>query len=217
VWYVPVFALGVELKAQVVVPAALQRNRLVPAPHVPRSFAPENRNDAESHGAHVALVAAGALAAATGNQIIASPKGWPRTWRGYASRVGDQVAFAVVEEGVRLAVDATVDWEPDTLPCVPSRDAASRLEPGLLRRAGCAVRQTAVMRTPAGAARPNLPVATGVVLASVASVSWRPEGKDPVKARALVATRIAVVFGASAATKMVTTWWRDRTVNRETR
>lgn len=178
-----------SLHAQVAQPAALR--------------GPET---AHNNAMHYGLIAAGALAAATGNQIISSPKGWDRSWDGYAKRLGDQVAFAVIEEGVRTAVDAAVDWHPDTVPC--RRNAAGQV--GVLRRTGCAIRQTALMRTPQEAARPNLPFLTGVVVASAASVAWRPERKDPVKARALVATRIAVVFSASAATTLVTTWWRDR-------
>lgn len=177
--------------------------------------------EASSTGAHYGLLAAGVLAASIGNQIIASPTGWPRTWRGYGNRLGDQVAFAVIEESVRALVGTTVDWVPDTVPCVrpahPGGDSATHRGPGLVRRVGCALRQTALMRTPAGAARPNLPFATGVVLASVASVAWRPEGKNPVKARALVATRIGVVFGASAGTQLVTTWWQERAANRTDR
>ena len=101
---------------------------------------------AHNRAMHYGLIAAGALAAATGNQIIGSPKGWDRSWDGYAKRLGDQVAFAVIEEGVRTAVDAIVDWHPDTVPC--RRNAAGQV--GVLRRTGCAIRQTALMRTTAG-------------------------------------------------------------------
>jgi hypothetical protein len=126
--------------------------------------------------------------------------------------VGDQLAFAIVEESVRAAVTATVDWVPDTVPCRGSTTDPTRV--GLVRRTTCAVRQTFLMRTPDGRARPNMPFATGVVLASAASASWRPERKSAVTARALVATRIGVVFGASAGNKLVTTWWRDRARSR---
>jgi len=228
-WLWLLFAMSVfapmRVRAQQRAPAALHRD------WSPRQQASIDRADVRgdevertetsSTGAHYGLLAAGVVAAATGNQVIASPTGWAQTWRGYGYRLGDQIAFAVVEESVRALVGTTVDWVPDTVPCGPSaqRDTGmvTRDGPGFVRRVGCAVRQTALMRTPAGAGRPNLPFAAGVVLASVASVAWRPEGKDPVKARALVATRIGVVFGASAGTQLVTTWWQDRSTRRPLR
>lgn len=186
--------------------------------HIERSVAraPLGLADSTATGKHRGgglLIVGAAVGAAVGNQVLGSPKGWPRTAGGFASRVGDQLAFAIVEESVRAAVTASVDWVPDTLPCRRATSHPTRV--GLVRRTTCAVRQTAQMRTPDGRARPNLPFATGVVLASAASASWRPERKSAVTARALVATRIAIVFGASAGTKLVVTWWRDRATSRQ--
>jgi hypothetical protein len=180
--------------------------------------APPGVPDSTATGKHRGgglLIVGAALGAAVGNQVLGSPKGWPRTAGGFASRVGDQLAFAIVEESLRAAVTASVDWVPDTVPCRRSATHPTRV--GLVRRTTCAVRQTALMRTPDGRARPNLPFATGVVVASVASVSWRPERKSAVTARALVATRIGIVFGASAGKNLLATWWRDRQRSRESR
>lgn len=159
------------------------------------------------------MIGLGVLAASVGNQVIASPAGWPRTVGGYGSRLGDQVGFAVVEESVRAGLQASLGWKTDHVPCAWQRSDTPATA-GLRARIACAARQTATLRTTTGAARPNLPFLAGVVTGAAASATWRPERSDPVKARAMVATRIGIVLGSSVAKRVVTTWWDDRRVTR---
>lgn len=155
------------------------------------------------------MIGLGVLAASVGNQVIASPAGWPRTVGGYGSRLGDQVGFAAVEESVRAGLQASLKWKADDVPCAWQR-SATPASAGLRARIACAARQTATLRTSDGAPRPNLPFLAGVVTGAAASATWRPERSDPVKARAMVATRIGIVLGSSVAKRVGTTWWDDR-------
>jgi len=161
----------------------------------------------ESTVSRLSVIGAGILASSAGNIVIGSPKGWPQTWAGYSYRVADQVGFALLVQGVRGVTQGSLGWKAEPTRCprpLPGQAVALRA------RVGCAVRETMLQRTATGDPRPNLPLFTGVVVASAASVSWRPERADPVSARAMFATRVAVVLGASMATKVVTGWWDDR-------
>lgn len=164
-----------------------------------------------SYLSNVPIMALGAVSAATFNQGLGSPKGWSQTWGGYGRRLGDQVGFAIVEEGVRLSLDATVAWVPDTLPCRGRIAAGRAVRLGaLVPRLGCAVRETVLLRNQLGEARPNFPLGVGVFAASAASTIWRPDASTSSKALTLAATRVAVVFGATVLSHLVTDWRNDR-------
>lgn len=154
------------------------------------------------------LMGIAAISAATTTQALGSPKAWPRTWSGYGKRLGDQAAFATIEEGTRLSLLATVNWVPDTLPC-GGRASAMRLR-SFVPRLGCAVRETVLLRTPEGRARPNFPFVVGAVTAAAASTLWRPEADTPAHAASLAATRVAVVLGATVVSHLISDWRQDR-------
>ncbi len=158
------------------------------------------------------LMGIAAVSAATMTQAFGSPSGWPRTWSGYGKRLGDQAAFATIEEGTRLTLGATVNWVPDTVPCSGrvSSTGTIRLR-AVLPRLGCAVRETVLLRTPEGRARPNFPFAVGAIGAAAASTLWRPDADTPAHALSLAATRVAVVFGATVVSHLISDWRQDRT------
>ncbi len=136
------------------------------------------------------------LATAAGSQITGTPKQWGRTWRGYGSRVGDQLGVLVVGRGVRVGVQALLPWEPDPTDC--SLAGKGTAFPRKARaRVACAWRSTTTMQTAGGETRPNLPFAVGLVAATVTSLSWRKERTSAVEARSYVAQRLAISFGAT--------------------
>lgn len=178
-----------------------------PAP----SMSPRMANMEASFVRRLPVMAIAAVSAATMTQALGSPTSWPRTWGGFGRRVGDQAGFAVIEEGTRLALGATVSWVPDTLPCGgrgTSRRAV-RLR-AVLPRLGCAVRETVLLRTPEGRPRPNFPLGVGVIGAAAASTLWRPEADTPAHALSLAATRTAIVFGATVISHLISDWKQDR-------
>jgi hypothetical protein len=157
------------------------------------------------------VMAIAAVSAATTTQVLGAPSKWPRTWGGFGRRVGDQVGFTVIEEGTRLALGATVNWGPDTMPCAGrvSAGGAVRLR-AVLPRLGCAVRETVLLRTPTGRPRPNFPLAVGAVGAAAASTLWRPDADTPAHAVSLAATRTAIVIGATVIAHLISDWRQDR-------
>ncbi len=186
--------------------AAAQSDTVRAAQHWPKSDGART-----SHLPNVPLLALAAISAASFNQAIGAPKGWTRTWGGYGRRVGDQVGFAVVEETVRLGLGATVSWVPDTMPCQGRTGAGPALRlSSVAPRLGCAVRESVVLRNQHGVARPNFPLGVGTLAASAASALWRPDAGTPSKALTLIATRVAVVFGATVASRFITDWRDDR-------
>ena len=156
-------------------------------------------------------MAIAAVSAATMTQALGAPTAWRRTWGGFGRRVGDQAGFTVIEEGTRLALVATVNWVPDTVPCRGrvTESGALRLR-AVLPRLGCAVRETVLLRTPSGRPRPNFPLAVGVVGAAAASTLWRPDADTPAHAVSLAATRTAIVFGATVISHLSSDWRQDR-------
>jgi hypothetical protein len=158
--------------------------------------------------ARIPGMAVAAVTVAGMTQALGVPVGWPRTWGGYARRVGDQAGFIAIEETVRLSLGATVNWVPDTQPC------AGRASPAkwraLVPRFGCAVRETILLRTPKGAARPNFPLVLGAVSASAASTRWRPDTRTPSTALSVAATRTAFVLGGTIISHLISDWRRDR-------
>ena len=107
------------------------------------------------------VMALAAVSAATFNQALGSPKGWSRTWGGYGRRLGDQVGFAAIEEGVRLSLGSSpVKWVPDTLPCRGrTRVHLDYMLPASVARSARGA--TAVLRNAKGRARPNFPLRRG--------------------------------------------------------
>lgn len=163
-------------------------------------------SDGSVQARKIQLMAIAALGAATFNQTLGSPKGWSRTWGGYGRRLGDQVGFAAVEEGVRLALVAGVRWVPDTLPC---GGRSSIRVSAFVPRLGCAIRETVVLRNREGRARPNFPLGVGALAAASASTLWRPDASTPSKALSLVAIRVGVVLGATMVSHLITDWRTD--------
>lgn len=163
-----------------------------------------SRHDAAtSHRAHLTLVAAGALGAATFNQATAMPAAWPRTWRGYGARVADQAGFAVAEESLRAVLTRVSPWRaPRDAVAVPCEGAG----PGhawvarVGRAASCGIARTLVVRTASGARRPNVPLLGAIAGASALSLAWRPERADHGKGLVFVGTRFGVVTGGAALT-----------------
>jgi hypothetical protein len=152
-------------------------------------------------------MAIGAVAAAAMTQALGAPEQWHRTWGGYARRLGDQAGFIAIEETVRLSLGATVNWVPDTQPC--GGRASKAKWRALMPRIGCAVRETALLRTPEGRGRPNFPLFAGVVGASSASTIWRPDADTPAHAVSLALTRTAVAMTATVLSHLITDWRKD--------
>jgi hypothetical protein len=152
-------------------------------------------------------MAIGAVAAAAITQALGAPKQWHRTWDGYARRLGDQAGFIAIEETVRLSLGATVNWVPDTQPCAGRAGKAKWR--ALMPRIGCAVRETAFLRTPEGRGRPNFPLFVGVVSASSASTIWRPDADTPAHAMSLAITRTAVAMTATVVSHLIADWRKD--------
>jgi hypothetical protein len=153
-------------------------------------------------GMAVAAVAVAALTQASG-----TPKGWARTWGGYARRVGDQAGFIAIEETVRLSLGATVRWTPDTQPC--SGRARAEKWRALLPRLGCAVRETVLLRTPDGHARPNFPLVFGAASAAAISTTWRPDADTPAHAVSVALTRTAFVLTGNVISHLISDWRKD--------
>jgi hypothetical protein len=150
------------------------------------------------HGERYALLATGALMAATFNQATAMPSQWKRTWHGYGARVGDQVGFAATEELLRFGLSRAMSPTTPAMRCGGAR-AGHRFWSRVGRAATCGVVNTLVVRTPDGARRPNVPLLGAIVGASAVSLAWRPERATASKGTTFVLTRIAVVTGGTAA------------------
>ena len=149
--------------------------------------------------ARVALLSAAGTAAATGAQLVGSPTAWPRTAGGFGRRLADQAGFIVVEESLRDGLRALTGWRGDERPCAPD---VTRLVP-------CAAARVFTAHDRAGVPRPNLPLVAGIVGATAASLAWRPEGRTGGRtALTFVATRLAISFGATVATRAVREWRR---------
>ncbi len=144
-------------------------------------------------------------------QTLKTPKAWPRTVGGYASRVGDQFGFLIVEESVKLAVDRAVPWVNDRTTCLKKPVSLGR---EVLTRFGCAVARTSTMRTTEGELRPNLPFISGALIGTGVSLTWRPERSSAVSSRAFVVQRLGITYGATALVRMITDWRADAKAGR---
>ncbi|HYW32326.1 MAG TPA: hypothetical protein VE869_12515 [Gemmatimonas sp.] len=149
---------------------------------------------------HLAALGVGMVGAATGGQIIGSPTKWSRTWGGYGKRLGDQLGFTAVEEGVQFVVGRSLPWKDDRSPCGS----------GIRRAIGCGITKTFTLRTVDGRARPDLPFIAGVLAGTSASLIWRPEAARAPKARGFFATRVGIVMGGAAAKRAYAEWKASR-------
>ena len=163
--------------------------------------------DSTSLAKRYALIAAGGVAAATWNQAIGMPEQWPRTWRGYGARLGDQAGFAVAEEALHAGIGALVPWHAVRSPCLEAR-RGHPFGRRLVATTRCAVHDRFVAQNLAGEARPNVPFLGAVAGASAVSLAWRPERADARKGQLFVASRIGIVL-AGAVGKAMWEAWRE--------
>jgi hypothetical protein len=141
------------------------------------------------------------LLGAAGAQTIRTPTAWPRTAGGFGRRVADQTGFYAVQTGTQRALAAGLGWHTDERPCPHG---------GVLPLATCAVARTFTAVDRGGARRAHVPFLASVGAATAASVLWRPERRSADKARAFVATRLAVVFAGYAGERLLVEWRRGR-------
>jgi hypothetical protein len=155
------------------------------------------QTDAERASA-VATTAALIVAGAAGTQLLGTPDAWPRTWGGFARRVGDQTGFYVAQTSVQHGLGRATGLATDTRPCARA---------GLI---GCALRRTFTARDAAGRPRVHVPFIASVAAATGVSLAWRPERRDGGDAAAFLATRLAVVYGGYVAERVLVDWWASR-------
>lgn len=167
---------------------------------MPHDSAHESTAHAPSTTSYLAALGIGMAGAALGGQIIGSPTKWTRTWSGYGKRLGDQVGFTAVEEGVHFALGRALPWTDDE----------SRCGAGVRRAVGCGLARTFTLRDMNGRARPNLPFIVGVLAGTSASLIWRPEAARAPKARGFFATRVGIVMGGTVARRAYSEWKASR-------
>jgi hypothetical protein len=180
--------------------AALAQGPVAPGVGVPAAPA-----DSTGLAGQYAIIAAGSVAAATWNQAIGLPDAWPRTWRGYGARLGDQAGFAVAEESLRAGLGVLVPWRVVRSPCESAR-RGHPLGRRVVAATRCAVHDRFVAQNAAGEARPNVPFLGAVAGASVMSLAWRPERADARSGQTFVATRIGIVLAGAVAKGMWQAW-----------
>lgn len=168
--------------------------------------APSTSADARESEAHrLALLGTGAVSAATWTQAIGMPDAWPRTWRGYGNRLGDQVGFTATEEVLRVGLVRATGWQSGPSDC-PGALAGRAAWPRLRASVRCGVRGTFVAQNRMGAKRPNVPLLGAVAAATAVSLAWRPERKDAHKGQVFLLTRVGISLGASAIVRSVEAW-----------
>jgi len=157
-------------------------------------------DDSARHGTAGTVVMTGALilAGATGAQVILTPKGWPRTASGFGKRVADQTGFYLVQSGTKSLVSRALGYHDDATPCTGE----------LL--VSCAVSRTLTARDRHDARRLNLPFLASTLVATAASVSWRPERESRSESLSFAATRVGVVFAGFVAERVFLEWRRRR-------
>jgi hypothetical protein len=141
---------------------------------------------------------------ALGAHVLGSPQGWDRTWDGYGNRLGDQVGFLVIEEGVRRVLTRAL---PPTAPRASCWQTERRAVTNLTVGSGCALWSTVAVRPASGNGwRFNAPVTVSLLAATGTSLAWRPERADAATARSFLLTRTAIVFGGMAAARLFDDW-----------
>jgi hypothetical protein len=148
---------------------------------------------------------------AFGAQVLGSPEGWDRTWDGFGNRLGDQVGFLLIEEGVRRTLTLVLPPMAPRASCwSDDRSAAANLTAGY----GCALWSTVAARPAEGDGwRFNAPVTVSLLAATGTSLAWRPERASAAKARSFLITRTAIVFGGMAAGRLFDDWRGGRSKN----
>ncbi|MFO0094587.1 MAG: hypothetical protein ACK54K_09805 [Gemmatimonadaceae bacterium] len=167
--------------------------------------APPLPADSAGLAGRYAIIAAGSVAAATWNQAVGLPDAWPRTWRGYGARLGDQAGFAVAEEALRAGIGVLVPWHGGRSPC-PQARRGHPLGRRVAAATRCAVHDRLVAQNAAGEARPNVPFLGAVAGASAISLAWRPERADARQGQLFVASRIGIVLAGAVAKGMWEAW-----------
>jgi hypothetical protein len=159
------------------------------------------------------LIAVMPFFGAAGAQLLGSPTAWDRTWAGYGYRLGDQVGFLLVEEGLKRGLRAAVGPAAPARSCW--RDDRAWLA-ALAQGAGCAIVGTFVERSPDGGRRLNVPTVVSVLGATGASLAWRPERTNAAKAQSFLLVRTGIVFGGLSASRLFDDW-RERDAPRDIR
>ena len=164
---------------------------------------------ATSHTVDAPMLAFGAVSAATWAQLLGMPDAWPRTWRGYGSRLGDQVGFITSEELLRAGLHAAMPVRDITSPC----EGAGRGRRWAARGAAaarCGLVRTFVAQDAAGTRRPHVPLVGTIVGATAISLAWRPERASAHKAQLFLLTRAGIVTGATVMKRAVQAWRDSR-------
>jgi hypothetical protein len=140
------------------------------------------------------------LATAGAMQTVQTPMEWPRTIRGYGTRVSDIAGFTVVEVATQKSLEAIYGWKPYSAVCVRERIVS------------CAYERTFTGFDRNGIRRRNLPLVAGIVVGASASVLWRPERQDNTKALMLIGTRIITSSAATWTGRVVHDWMATKPV-----
>jgi hypothetical protein len=156
--------------------------------------------DSTRHGTSSAVAMTGALivAGAAGAQVILTPKRWPRTAGGFGKRVADQTGFYLVQSGTKSLVGRALGQRDDATPCT-----GEALLP-------CAVVRTFTARDRHESRRLNVPFIASTLVATAASVSWRPERESRSESLSFAATRVGVVVAGFVAERAFVEWRRRR-------
>jgi len=156
------------------------------------------------------LMAVMPIFGAAGAQLLGSPSAWERTWAGYGYRLGDQVGFLIVEEGLKRGLRAAIGPAAPARSCW--RDDRAWLA-ALAQGTGCAIASTFVERSPGGGHRLNVPTVVSVLGATGVSLAWRPERTNAAKAQSFLLVRTGIVFGGLSASRLFDDW-RERDARR---
>lgn len=175
------------------------------AQDAPPSHGDSTQTSHPSQAPHLPMLAMGAVSSATWTQIIGMPDAWPRTWRGYGNRLGDQVGFIVAEESLKAGLRTVVPWRDITGPCKGAERGRAWGARGVAA-ARCGVARTFVAQTAAGERRLHVPLLGAIAGATALSLAWRPERKNAGKGQAFLLTRAGIVTGATAANRAMQAW-----------
>jgi hypothetical protein len=171
---------------------------------VPRGLAAQDVTAMSVTGDHApastkaALTAGLIVVAAGGAQFLKSPEAWPLTWQGFGARVADQTGFYLVQTATFQSLRAALDYRADAVLCPRAT---------LVR---CSVVATFTAFDRRGQRRPNVPLLTSIVVATGASIAWRPERQDNGEAWAIFGKRVGIAVGGYVAERIVLDWWAQR-------
>ena len=160
---------------------------------------------AASHAPNYGVKAVSIVGSAAWTQLLGVPEKWPRTWRGYGYRVGDQVGFNVAEESLRFGLEAVIPWRPLAGPC-RGAEAGRGWRARSVAATRCGLERTFVAQNTDGAQRPNAPLLGAIIAASAVSLAWRPERTDAHKGQLFVLTRVGIVTGATVLSRGLGAW-----------